>query len=224
MLQIRILFILVVAFSCSSTGTKVKKGDKMTYLALGDSYTIGEAVSAESRWPDLLTKQLKEDSIEVDLTIVAKTGWTTGELKKGIAKADLNEKYDLVSLLIGVNNQYRGYSLDEYEHEFKELLSQALVYADNDPRRVFVVSIPDYGVTPFAAEKNLNPEKISDELHHFNAVAHKIARLRDVKFVDITEKSLDVRNDPMLIADDGLHPSGKMYEVWAKMVYEQVFQ
>ena len=193
------------------------------YLALGDSYTIGEAVNVDERWPVQLAHRLRKDSIKIDPMIVATTGWTTDELKKGIVKADLEGKYDFVSLLIGVNNQYRGYPIDQYEKEFKHLLDEAIKFADGNPYNVMVVSIPDYGVTPFATKKILDKEKIARELDNYNAIAEKIAKLRDVKFINITPGSKAAENDATLIASDGLHPSGKMYKMWVDEMYEHVF-
>ena len=194
------------------------------FLALGDSYTIGEAVDADQRWPIQLQDRLVSDSINVKTKIIATTGWTTDELKKGITIADdLKKKYDLVSLLIGVNNQYRGYDEDQYEKEFKELLHQAIDFAGGNPHHVFVISIPDYGVTPFAAEKNLDADKIKHELDSYNAIAEKISILSDVKFFNITPDSRNAATDSTLIATDGLHPSGKMYQEWVDAIYEHVF-
>ncbi|MEO9872964.1 SGNH/GDSL hydrolase family protein [Ekhidna sp.] len=193
------------------------------HLALGDSYTIGEAVNVDERWPVQLAKRLRKDSIKIDPVIVATTGWTTDELKSGIVKADVEGTYDIVSLLIGVNNQYRGYPADEYEREFKDLLDQAIKLAGGNPHNVFVISIPDYGVTPFAKKKLLDAEKISRELDSFNAIAEKITTLRDVKYINITVGSRKAKDDPSLIASDGLHPSGKMYEMWIDQMYDHVF-
>ena len=144
--------------------------NSISYLALGDSYTIGEAVSEDQRWPVQLTEKLNEAGIKVDdPLIIAKTGWTTNELQEAIAEKNPETDYDLVSLLIGVNNQYRGYPIDQYKKEFKELLLQAVVFADGDTTKVFVVSIPNYGVTPFGMEKG--EEKIRQELLVYDAIA-----------------------------------------------------
>ncbi|MEQ8904118.1 SGNH/GDSL hydrolase family protein [Ekhidna sp.] len=197
--------------------------DGFIHLALGDSYTIGEAVDVDERWPVQLANRLRADSIKIDPVIVATTGWTTDELQAGIVKADVEGTYDFVSLLIGVNNQYRGYPVEQYEKEFKSLLDQAIEFAGGNPYNVMVVSIPDYGVTPFAKKKMLLEEKIAKELDNYNAIAEKISKLRDVKFIDITPGSRKAKNDPSLIASDGLHPSGKMYEMWVDQMYDHVF-
>lgn len=215
-------FIFALA-ACSTKKSGDMKGKTFTHLALGDSYTIGEAVEEHERWPVLLAQRLKKDTILMQPTIVATTGWTTDELQKGIVGADLEKTYDFVSLLIGVNNQYRGYPIKQYEAEFKELLNQAIQFADGNPYHVIVVSIPDYGVTSFAQEKMLDSEKIMHELDSYNAIAEKISRLRDVKFINITPKSRMAKENPSLIASDGLHPSGEMYKMWVDQMYDHVF-
>ncbi len=189
----------------------------LRFLALGDSYTIGESVAESERWPVQLAEQLNQSGIQVAAPeIIATTGWTTDELQDGIEKAAPQGPYELVSLLIGVNNQYRGRSLDEYKIQFEGLLNQAINFAGNNPKRVFVVSIPDYGVTPFAADRN--PEKISLEIDAFNAAAEAISKRLGVTFVDITPGSREAANDPALVAGDGLHPSGKMYTQWVSSI------
>ncbi|MEQ9468172.1 MAG: SGNH/GDSL hydrolase family protein [Ekhidna sp.] len=199
------------------------KEEGFIHLALGDSYTIGEAVNVDERWPVQLAKRLRKDSIKIDPVIVATTGWTTDELKSGIVKADLEGTYDFVTVLIGVNNQYRGYPIDQYEREFKEILDQAIQFTGGNPYNVMVISIPDYGATPFASKRLLDAEKIARELDQHNAIAEKIAKLRGVKFINITPGSKQAKNDPSLIASDGLHPSGKMYETWVDAMYDHVY-
>lgn len=191
------------------------------YLALGDSYTIGESVSEEERWPNQLAALIKSSpqfagiSQSVDVTIIARTGWTTSELWQGIQTRPIQPPYDLVSLLIGVNNQYRGYDIDEYRDQFQFLLGKAVEYAGGNPGHVFVLSIPDWGVTPFAAGRDR--EKIGQEIDAFNAVNFQESQKAGVHYVDVTPVSREAVNDPALIAGDGLHPSGKMYAVWAKL-------
>ncbi len=189
--------------------------DKITFLALGDSYTIGESVAENERWPNLLAEKIeKEVGILVEVTIIAKTGWTTNELIDAIAAADLADEYDMVALLIGVNNQYRGYDVRQYKKEFEQLLKQSIQFANNKKERVFVLSIPDYGVTPFAKDKN--PKKIGAEIDQYNLKAQQICEKQEVAYLDITEISRKASSDQSLIADDGLHPSGKMYKMWSK--------
>lgn len=191
------------------------------YLALGDSYTIGEAVPADERWPHILQGRLVGDGLKVEMPkIIATTGWTTDELQAAIDKENPAKNYDLVSLLIGVNNQYRGYPIGQYKTEFESLLKQAIAFAQNRAERTFVVSIPDYGVTPFAAEKD--PPKIARELDEYNAIAQEICKKYQVAFVDITPGSRRASEDPALVAEDGLHPSGKMYKEWVDAAYPVV--
>ena len=217
------LALVIVLYSCTPSTQKLDTHKKYTFLALGDSYTIGESVEDSQRWPVQLAERLGQDSITLEPTIVATTGWTTDELLSGIVKSDTEGTYDLVSLLIGVNNQYRGYDEDQYEKEFKVLLDKAIEFANGNNHHVFVVSIPDYGVTPFVKEKGMDPEKIAHELDSYNAIAQKIATLRDISFIDITEISRNAAGDATLIAADGLHPSGKMYKQWVEQMYSQVY-
>ncbi|MEM9326542.1 MAG: SGNH/GDSL hydrolase family protein [Bacteroidota bacterium] len=200
----------------------MSEDQSITFLALGDSYTIGERVRVDQRWPVQLAERLRGQGVEMeDPRIVAVTGWTTDELASGIEKAQLAERYDWVSLLIGVNNQYRGYEFSQYEQEFEELLQQAIAFASGDTSRVFVVSIPDYGVTPFAEERD--PEKIGKEIDQYNAYAKELATSRGVKYFDITPISREAKDDLELVADDQLHPSGKMYTRWVDMIFPWVY-
>jgi lysophospholipase L1-like esterase len=188
----------------------------MRFLALGDSYTIGEGVAAADRWPVQLAKRMRDEGVYMENPIIiATTGWTTDELADAIARKDPQGPFDLVSLLIGVNNQYRGRDLDEYRQQFVSLLEQAIGLAGGDPRHVVVLSIPDWGVTPFAA--NRHRETVSGEINAFNAVnAEETARL-GARYVDITPISRQAVDDPDLLAGDGLHPSAKMYTAWAEL-------
>lgn len=195
----------------------------LTYLALGDSYTIGEAVDEADRWPVQLTRRLNEAGIAVaDPKIIATTGWTTDELKAGIEKATLSDTFGLVSLLIGVNNQYRGYPLEEYKPQFEELLNTAIGFAGGDRDKVFVVSIPDYGVTPFGQGKD--PQKIGDEVDMFNAANKAIANRYGIQYFDINAVSKTALGVDELNASDGLHPSGKMYTLWVDIIFPGVRQ
>lgn len=197
---------------------------KLTYLALGDSYTIGEAVPENARWPVQLSEKLQQDGIPLENPdIIAVTGWTTDELIEGIAQSPYSNKtYDVVSLLIGVNNQYRGYPVLQYESEFIQLLDKAIAFAGGDTTHVFVVSIPDYGVTPFAKEKKLDPEKIKSELHTYNDFAQRECEKRGIPFFNITPISLKAAENTDYVASDGLHPSGKMYTAWVDLMYPGV--
>jgi len=190
------------------------------YLALGDSYTIGESVPEGERWPNQLATLLKQNGHDVQVTIIARTGWTTGELWQGIQKAAPQPPYELVSLLIGVNNQYRGYDIDEYREGFRFLLDKSIEFAGGDKARVFVVSIPDWGVTPFAGGRNA--AQIASEIDAFNAVNREETEAAGVHYVDVTPISRQAATDPALIAHDGLHPSGKMYGLWVEQLLPQV--
>ena len=189
----------------------------MRLLALGDSYTIGEGVAAADRWPVQLAKLMRAEGINLENpTIIATTGWTTDELAAAIDRKTPQGPYDLVSLLIGVNNQYRGRDLNEYRAQFAGLLTQAIALAGGDPQRVLVLSIPDWGVTPFAA--NRHRKTVSGEINAYNAVnAEETLRL-GARYIDITPISRQAADDPSLLADDGLHPSGRMYTAWASLV------
>lgn len=195
--------------------------DTISYLALGDSYTIGESVTEDQRWPNVLADELHLKGLNIaSPKIIARTGWTTDELIKAIQKEEVNESYDLVSLLIGVNNQYRGYPIDQFKIEYKELLEQAIAFANGNAKRVIVLSIPDYGVTPFAQSKN--PSKIATEIDRYNAVKKEFSISLGVSFYDITGISREAISNPALIANDGLHPSGEMYKKWVEMIVEDV--
>ncbi|MEP0984926.1 SGNH/GDSL hydrolase family protein [Ekhidna sp.] len=222
-MRLLIILCFFTLISCATQKKEPMSDVGFVHLALGDSYTIGEAVNVDERWPVQLAHRLRKDSIKIDPVIVATTGWTTDELISGIVKADVEGPYDFVTLLIGVNNQYRGYPIDQYEREFKQLLDQAIKFAGGNPYNVMVVSIPDYGVTPFAKKKLLDADKIARELDNYNAIAEKISKLRDVQFIDITPGSKKAKDNSSLIASDGLHPSGKMYKMWVDQMYDHVF-
>lgn len=198
-----------------------RSNDSIKFLALGDSYTIGESVATDKRWPVQLANRLNEDGFEVkEPKIIATTGWTTAELLEGIEKDIPTENYDLVSLLIGVNNQYRGYEIDVYKTEFRILIEQAIKFAGNKSENVFVVSIPNYGVTPFGQTRG--EEKIRTELLEYDRIAQEIASDYGINFVNITPISEKAKSDLELVADDNLHPSGKMYSEWTDKIYPVV--
>lgn len=194
----------------------------ITFLALGDSYTIGTAVLPTERWPALLANALKKTdptnkSYTTQQDIVAVNGWTTRDLINGInARADLREEYDLVSLLIGVNNQFDGLPLAEYRTEFEELINRAVAFAGGDRAKVFVVSIPDYAFTGFGGGK---PE-ISEGVCQFNEACREITERNNIPFLNITPISAQAAEDPELVATDNLHPSGKQYQRWVNEVLE----
>ena len=186
------------------------------YLALGDSYTIGEGIPAAARWPALLVKRLGVTGVEMNAPdIVAVTGWTTSELGHGMDEAALAPPYDLVTLQIGVNNQYRGRGVDEYRVEFARLLARAITLAGDRPARVVVVSIPDWSVTRFAREQNRDPAVIAAALDAFNSSAQQQSDRAATHFVDITKTS---RHAPDELASDGLHPSAAQYARWVETI------
>ncbi|KAB7767895.1 SGNH/GDSL hydrolase family protein [Xanthomonas maliensis] len=190
----------------------------LRYLALGDSYTIGEGVDAAQRWPMQLADGLRAHGWNVGTPeIIATTGWTTDELQAGIAAAAPQGPYDLVSLLIGVNNQYRGWPLDTYRTQFDTLLQHAIALAGEQLRRVFVLSIPDWGLTPFARAQGRDGAQVGAQIDAFNAVAAERCAAASVRFVDITPTSRDGGDAPQMLVDDGLHPSGAMYARWAAL-------
>lgn len=187
------------------------------YLALGDSYTIGESVSANVRFPVLLTNSLRAQDIAIqDPQIIARTGWTTGELAAAIDEINPQGLFDLVTLLIGVNNQYRGYDRGEYRVEFRDLLQRSIAFAGGDATRVIVVSIPDWGASPYAGGRD--EEQIAEEIDAFNAVNREETRLAGARYVDVTGISRLAVDDRTLIAGDGLHPAGKMYRMWVEKI------
>jgi len=200
------------------TPPQVTTGTYKTYLALGDSYTIGQSVAESERFPAQTVSLLKLDSINFNTPeYIATTGWTTGDLINRINTAPpLKSTYDFVTLLIGVNNQYQGRSQAEYATEFTVLLNTAIQYAGNRAKRVAVLSIPDWGVTPFAAGQDR--ALIARQIDSFNVINKQIALAKSVNYIDITPATRMAATDPSLIAGDGLHPSGKEYTVWAVLL------
>jgi len=191
-------------------------------LALGDSYTIGESVAADERWPSQLAKQMLALEIELDVRIVAETGWTTDELSQAIGQASLDHKYDLVSLMIGVNNQFRGYSIGEFETEFQTLLGQAIAVAEDRPAHVLVLSIPDWGQTAFGAA--YDREQVSKDIDAYNAAIRQLCAEAGSNYIDVTAISRLAIEKPQLVADDGLHPSGAMYGLWVEEMLPEVLK
>ncbi|MGE0600270.1 MAG: SGNH/GDSL hydrolase family protein [Dehalococcoidia bacterium] len=196
------------------TDREPRNAHQESYLALGDSYTIGEGVAPDERWPNQLAAMLRAKGAALnDPHIIAQTGWTTGELLEAIAQSSIAGPFRLVSLLIGVNNQYRGAPLDQFRTEFARLLEIAVSFAGGAPGRVLTLSIPDWGVTPFAAGGDT--ERIAREIDQFNQVVRVEATRRGAMFVDVT----GISRDPVTrahLANDGLHPSGDMYRKWAE--------
>lgn len=193
----------------------VQKGRRI--LALGDSYTIGQSVKVSERWPVQLTKLIKRKGFSIgDPEIIARTGWTTDELSKGIEKKKPKGPYPLVTLSIGVNNQFRKRGAEEFRKQFAALLKRALTLAGENKERVLVISIPDYGVTPFGQTRGA--DVIAKSIDRFNTVKKEVAGKAGVAFIDVTGISRKAATEGNLIAEDGLHPSGKMYEQWAQLI------
>lgn len=192
------------------------------YLALGDSYTIGESVEVNSRYPEQLADSLAARGLPYfDVTIVAQTGWTTDELEEGINQTSgLRTNYSLVSLLIGVNNQFRGRDVATYKPDFESLLNQAIAFAGGDRNKVIVISIPDYAYTPFGG----GDPSISEGIDIYNAANKTIAAQYGIKYFDITPISRMGLDNTDLVAADGLHPSGLQYTKWVELMINEVEQ
>ena len=189
----------------------------MKYLALGDSYTIGEGVAEDGRWPVLLARALRSEGIALeDPRIIATTGWTTDELSAAMDAAEPLGRWDFVSLLIGVNDQYRGRDLADYRREFHAWLERAITLAGGDTRRVLVLSIPDWGATPFGAASGRDLAQVSRELDAFNACASELCARHGVCFVDVTGISRGRGAESAMLVEDGLHPSAAMYRLWTQ--------
>jgi lysophospholipase L1-like esterase len=209
-------FVLLAALGMASG---LVAGGELRYLALGDSYSIGEGVAADGRWPAQLAGTLRARGIPLaDPEILATTGWTTDELSAAMDGHAFKPPYDLVSLLIGVNNQYRGRDLDDFRAEFRALLERAVALAGGRPDRVLVVSIPDWGVTRFAARSGRDLEQVAREIDAFNAVKREEADAQSVAFVDITGISRVAGDEAAMLAEDGLHPSAAQYARWTAAI------
>lgn len=193
---------------------------RIRFLALGDSYTIGHNVSENDRWPEQLAVELREMDIEAEIEIVARTGWTTTNLLANLSANSPQGHFDIVSLLIGVNDQYQYGEPEEYRVKFREALEIAIRYAGGDPENVIVISIPDWEVTPYA-EKSTRPFN-EYSINKFNEVISQEARNYGARYVNITPISRLVVTDESLLAADGLHPSGEMYAMWVKEMLPQV--
>lgn len=210
------MLLVWLAFSIFQAGYSQRMQNKTyTYLALGDSYTVGESLPSQENFPNQAVRLLRENGYAFEHpTVVAKTGWTTDELAVGIRKAVTQPRYDMVSLLIGVNNQYREEKPDDYAWQFEGLLEHAIRFAGSNPSRVFVLSIPDWGVTPFAQERDR--ALITKEINFFNRINREISEKYKVNYLDITESTRDAASRPELVGPDGLHPSAKEYARWAE--------
>ena len=209
-----LIFLILVLLTAPAMSQPIK------YLALGDSYTIGESVTEKERWPVQLAEALRKKGKQIEgPKIVATTGWRTDNLQNAINIAKLKDEYGLVSLLIGVNNQYQGKPIEQFTKEFEELLNTAIKLAGGKKENVFVVSIPDYGFTPFGKSKQ---EKISKELDEYNKITKEIVEKYKIKYFYITDISRKGIEDPLLVAEDGLHPSGKQYGEWVDLILKGI--
>jgi lysophospholipase L1-like esterase len=187
------------------------------YLALGDSYTIGEGVTDQERWPNQLVQMLHGHDVQVgDAHIIARTAWTTDELLDAIDAEKPKGPFDLVTLLIGVNDQYRSRPVQSFATEFTELLRRAGKLGANRAARTIAISIPDWGATPFAEGRDR--KLIASEIEEYNARARELATTAGARWVDITAISRDMLTDPALVAVDGLHPTGALYRRWAEHI------
>lgn len=224
------LFVVYLVSSCTKKDNQsfttpvpvqvppVIAGSAKTYLALGDSYTIGQSVKEEERFPVQTAAQLLSDTIKIaPPEIIARTGWTTGNLLSSLNTVPpAFNQYDIVSLLIGVNNQYQHLSQSKYREEFTMLLNKSIAFAGNKKNRVFVLSIPDYSVTPYATGSN--QAMIAAEIDAFNSINKEITLASGCNYIDITPSTRQAADDRSLIATDGLHPSGKEYKKWADLL------
>lgn len=214
--------LIIISLSHTMMHAQINTTSIHTYLALGDSYTIGESVAEEDRFPIQLVRRLNEAGYSIsNPKIIAKTGWTTDELMAAIVQEYIEDQtFDMVSLLIGVNNQYRGRDVEVYRREFTELVSRAVKFARNNVKNVFVVSIPDWGMTPFG--KKSPKQNISQNINLFNKVNKEVCIKMGILYIDITPDSRLADKDPDLIANDGLHPSAKMYANWVDHIIREL--
>lgn len=221
-----VLLLYSLIFGWGAAGCAVREAAlpaEVRYLALGDSYTIGESVPEEERWPVQLGRALEgRGAGAVEVRIIARTGWTTRDLLRAVDRQDPQGPYDLVSLQIGVNNQFQGRSQEAYREEFRELLERSAALAGGDSSRVLVLSIPDYSVTPFAENLNAgwqafgDADLIREEIDVFNQINQTESMDFGARYVDITPISRRAESEPDLIASDGLHPSSRMYGLWVE--------
>ncbi|WP_460317885.1 SGNH/GDSL hydrolase family protein [Algoriphagus taiwanensis] len=220
---VSIIFSLFLFLQCKTDEPMELK--TLTYLALGDSYTIGEGVEEEERYPVQLVSRLNSLGGQYFFPpkIIAKTGWTVDELETGINAAETSaEGYDLVTLLIGVNNQYRGRPVADYEKDFEAMLQRAIAFARGNHEHVVVLSIPDWGVTGFAKARNTDQEKVAAEIDAYNAAKKAICDKYEITFIDITEEYRQIGGQAEMMAGDRLHPSGLVYTRWTEKLLEEV--
>lgn len=212
---------LLILSSFKSVPKSKKRQLMYSYLALGDSYTIGELVPYKENFPHQAIAMLQAQNMPVsEPVIVATTGWTTDELATAIREKNIHETFDIVTLLIGVNNQYRGRTVEEYTAEFTNLLLQSIAFAHGNSQHVFVLSIPDWGGTPFASDRDAT--LIAQQIDAYNAAKRAITKAHNCHFINITPSTRSHAQDPSYLAADGLHPSSKEYKIWAAMLADEV--
>ena len=218
-------FLLLVCISMSISQFSQAQQKSLTYLALGDSYTIGEGVDASDRYPMQLVQEWNKAAKKpfTSPLIIAKTGWTVDELEAGIqATPTAAEGYDLVTLLIGVNNQYRGRSVESYSLDFEKMLQRAIAFARGNKAQVVVLSIPDWGVTPFAMSKGVDPTQVAKQIDDYNETKKSICAKNGVKYIDITHEYRIAGALPEGVVADELHPSSLIYKSWMKKLLLEV--
>ncbi|SNR23620.1 SGNH/GDSL hydrolase family protein [Flavobacterium sp. ov086] len=197
----------------------------INYLALGDSYTIGQSVCETCRYPEQLKASLKAiyPQTNFSLKVIAQTGWTTSDLISAINSVNPDSNYDLVSLLIGVNNQYQGRDFSIYEKEFPELVNKAITLAKGDKKNVIVLSIPDYAYTPFGTiQMQGQGARISNEINQYNILAENYCTINGIVFISITDITRNGLIKPSLVANDGLHPSAEAYTLFTERILPKV--
>jgi lysophospholipase L1-like esterase len=221
----KLLKITFLNFLILMTLSEKSFAQNLTYLALGDSYTIGEGVAEEDRYPvQLVNKLAKKGKVNFsNPQIIAKTGWTVNELDAGINASGIkSEGYDLVTLLIGVNNQYRGRPVEDFEREFELMLNRAITFARGNTSHVVVLSIPDWGVTPFAVNRKSDQTKVAREIDAYNSAKKAICKMYGITFIDITKDYRATGAKPEMVVEDQLHPSGLMYQRWTEKLLKKV--
>ena len=212
------MLILSQIFAGNSAAQQVRISSPVRFLALGDSYTIGESVPVKDRWPEQLVNRLEKRGVEVNkLQIIAQTGWRTDNLKDAINDWNLEPTFNMVSLLIGVNDQYQGVDISKYPGNFRNLLETAVSLCGGNKEGVFVLSIPDYGYTPFGQSSQ---QQISAEINEYNRINQEISAEIGVTYFDITPISREAISTPKYLAPDGLHPSGDMYAAWVDLMFD----
>jgi lysophospholipase L1-like esterase len=218
-------FLLLFCITMSASVSSQAQQKSLTYLALGDSYTIGEGVELSDRYPVQLVQEWNKTAKNqfASPLIIAKTGWTVDELEAGIqATPTAAEGYDLVTLLIGVNNQYRGRTVESYAQDFEKMLLRAIAFARGNKAQVIVLSIPDWGVTPFAISKGVNPTQVANQIDAYNETKKAICAKNGVKYIDITAEYRIAGALPEGVVADELHPSSLIYKSWMEKLLLEV--